>query len=250
MEGLNLFDTKEWQPFSYFNLTHPFFSINADTIIATWLVIALLIIVLIPVRIIMQRKPGAVRYLALEYVRSLINLGNQALGYFSFKHCAFIVSLFTFIATANCIAVIPWIEEPTRDLNTCLALGIISFLYVHYYNIKTHGFKNYLREYFSPLFVMFPLHVLGKISSIISLSFRLFGNIFGGSILYHVVLLFMQSSLIAQIIGLITGLHIIVVFFFIIFEGLLQAFVFTMLTTTFLAIALQPNTADAAEDIL
>ena len=63
-------------------------------------------------------------------MRSFIDLCSQSFGFFSFNHTAFIISLFTFILLCNCIAIIPWVEEPTKELNTTLALGILSFLYI------------------------------------------------------------------------------------------------------------------------
>jgi F-type H+-transporting ATPase subunit a len=237
MKGTDLFEIKEWRPFSYLNLHHPFLSVNASTLIFTWIVLIVLVIGLWPVRRIVRNKPTITRYIILHYVRSFIQLINQSFDQFSYKHCAFIIALFTFIAACNCIAIVPYIGEPTRDINTCLALGILSFVYVQYYTIRAHGIIKYIKEYFSPFFVMFPLHVLGKLSTIISISFRLFGNMFGSATITHVFLLFTKGSLLYEILVLVTGLNVIIAFFFILFEGFLQAFVFTMLTTTFLAIA-------------
>jgi F-type H+-transporting ATPase subunit a len=86
---------------------------------------------------------------------------------------------------------------------------------------------------------MMPLEVVGKISSVVSLSFRLFGNIFGGSIIIRLYQGLVHGYLLREIIGLITGINLLLVLFFVLFEGALQAFVFTVLTLTYLSIALQ-----------
>ena len=235
---IGLLNGKQWQPLSYLGFNNPFFSINSDTIINTWIVIAAIILLIVLSRWIMRYKSSTGRYVVLTYVRSFIDLCSQSFGYFSFAHTAFIISLFTFIIFCNCIAVLPWVDEPTKDLNTALALGILSFVYIQIAAIRTHGFLGYLKEYFLPFFFMFPLHIIGKISTIISISFRLFGNIFGGATIVHIYTAVLQTSWLLEIIGLISGINILIVGFFILFEGFLQAFVFTMLAMTYLAIAL------------
>lgn len=238
MKDIGLINGNQWHPFSYFGYKHSFFSIDADTVINTWMVLLVILILALTARIMLTRKSGIGRYLVISYVRNFIDLCNQSLGFFSFNHIAFIIALFTFIIVSNCIAIIPGIEEPTKELNTTLALGIIAFLYVQSYAIKEHSFFGYLKEYFVPFFVMFPLHVIGKLSSIVSISFRLFGNIFGGATIVHIYTSVLQTSWLVELFGLLSGLNLLIVAFFILFEGFLQAFVFTMLTITYLAIAL------------
>lgn len=239
MNGTNLLEVKTWN-FSAFGLRHPFFSINAETVINTWIVIALIMLLLFPVRRLLQKKLGITRYLILQFIESFIDLCTQTLGSsFSFGHFAFITSLFLFIFVCNIIIVIPWTSEPTQDLNTTLALGLISFFYIQFYAIKEHGILEYLKEFTHPIFIMFPLHVLGKIASVVSISFRLFGNIFGGSIISHIYLSAIEGSIIWETLGILSGTNFVILLFFGLFEGFLQAFVFTMLSLTYLSIALQ-----------
>lgn len=241
MKDLGILDAKQWHPLSYFGFDHPFFALDAHTILNTWAVLFALIIIIIIARIALRYKSSIGRYFAISYTRSFINLCSQSFGFFSYKHTAFIISLFTFILLCNCIALLPWIEEPTKELNTTLALGILSFLYIQIYAIKKHGFFGYLHEYFTPIFLMFPLHVIGKLSTIVSISFRLFGNIFGSATIIHIYTMALQSSWVFELAGLITGMNITMIAFFILFEGFLQAFVFTMLAMTYLSIALAHN---------
>ena len=241
---IGLLNGKQWQPLSYLGFNHPFFSVNSNTIINTWIVLGALILLIALARWSLNYKSSAGRYIVLSYIRSFVDLCSQSFGHFSFSHTAFIVSIFTFIILCNCIAVLPWVEEPTKDLNTTLALGILSFMYIQIAAIKNHGFLGYLKEYFLPFFFMFPLHVIGKISTIISISFRLFGNIFGGATIVHIYTAVLQTSWLLELGGLLSGINILVVGFFILFEGFLQAFVFTMLTMTYLAIALSHEEID------
>jgi F-type H+-transporting ATPase subunit a len=86
---------------------------------------------------------------------------------------------------------------------------------------------------------LFPLNVIGKLSSIVSISFRLFGNVFGGSIISKIYLSFISGSIIFETIGLLSGINFLIIIFFGLFEGFIQAFVFAMLTMTYLSVAIQ-----------
>ncbi len=229
----------EWRPLALFGLESPFFSIDAHLVIQTWIVLLVLFIFCLPVRWLLRKRYGVTRYLILSLVRTFVGLCQQAMGTLIFRHLVFIMTIFLFIFLCNTITTIPWMKEPTQSLNTTLALGLISFFYVQFSGIRAHGVVGYLREYVEPLFVMAPLHVVGKLASIISMSFRLFGNIFGGAIISELYTLTIQKSVALEIIGLFSGLNFLVLLFFGLFEGFLQAFVFTMLSLTYLSIAIQ-----------
>ncbi|MFC1841949.1 F0F1 ATP synthase subunit A [Candidatus Dependentiae bacterium] len=217
-------------------MKHSFFDINY-TVFYTWIVMLILVIILIPVYIVLKRKKGLFHFMITNFVNYFSNLTTQSLGYFSFNHFAFVSTIFIFILCCNMISILPWMEEPTRDINTTLSLGAVQFLYIQFYSIKAHGFWNYLKEYFEPFFPMFPLNVVGKFATIISISFRLFGNIFGGVIISKIFLSSIEGGWLSESFGLIMGIPIKLVFG--LFEGFLQAFVFTMLTITYLSIGLQ-----------
>ncbi|MFC1843003.1 F0F1 ATP synthase subunit A [Candidatus Dependentiae bacterium] len=239
MEGLELLKKETWQPLSQFGLKHKFFNMNYSIIVNTWVVLLVMLVILIPVYIILKRKPGLVHFMITSFIKYFVNLTKQSLGFFEFKHFAFVASIFMFILMCNLISIIPGLEEPTQDVNTTLALGVVSFLYTHYYSIKTHGLWAYIKEYFEPFFPMFPLNVVGKIASIVSISFRLFGNIFGGVIISKIYFSMIQGSWWKETMGILSGINFVIKLFFGLFEGGLQAFVFTMLTVTYLSIELQ-----------
>lgn len=183
----------------------------------------------------------------MELVDNFRVLTIQSLGRFMYGHFMFITALFIFILTCNIISIIPWLEhEPTSDINTTLSLGIISFFYTQINGIREHGFFGYLKEYIEPAFVMAPIHVIGKLASIVSISCRLFGNIFGGSIIMKLYFGSISQSVIMQIVGLAIGLNFLIIFFFGLFEGFLQAFVFTMLSLTYLSLAVAHEETEVA----
>lgn len=239
MEGLELFSNENaWNPFERLGFHSDFFYINIDTVIYTWIALLVLVLLIITCRFLIH-KSTIVHYLVQSFITFFIDLVTQSLGIFNYHHFAFVFSIFTFILLCNWISLIPFIEEPTKNINTALALGIISFFYKEFYTIRIHGFSAYLQEFLHPIFIMFPLNVISHFSKIISISFRLFGNIFGGAIITQIYLNALTISPLAQLAGLFSGINFLVLSFFIIFEGLIQAFVFTMLTVTYLSIAIQ-----------
>jgi len=232
-----------WKPFESLNVTHPFFSFEKEVLINTWIVLGILLTIGLLIRYTLSRPHNLGRFLITSSLSSAMNFVEQTLNSFSLNHFAFVGTIFLFIFTCNLTAIIPFgrhfMEEPTKNLNTTLALGIIFFFYVQSYSIKEHGFINYLKEFTTPFFIMVPLHVIGKIAQIISISFRLFGNIFGGAIISKIWVNFLSKSLFFELGGILTGVNFIILGFFGIFEAGLQAFVFTMLTLTYLSMGIQ-----------
>jgi F-type H+-transporting ATPase subunit a len=236
MTEAHALNDKCWQPLLAYGFTHSFWSFNIATLRDTWIVLGILLILAIPIKFILTQKRSITRHLLTSFITYFMDMTDQALGAFSWNHFNFVTSLFCFIFFCNIAWLIPFMEEPTKDLNTTLALGIIAFTYTQFYAIKTHGILEYLKEYCEPFFLMFPLHVVGKLATIVSIAFRLYGNIFGGATISHLYFNALSGSWIYQIAGLCTA-NMVMYFFFGLFEGFLQAFVFTMLTITYLSIA-------------
>lgn len=235
--GFELSETP-WQPLAHFGLTHPFFDLQKSTIVSTWIILGLMIPLIIIARWYLKKRGSVLYHLTLSFMNSFIGLCQQSLGEVQFKHLTFITALFTFIFSANLFALIPGIEEPTKDINTTLALGICAFTYIQVYSIKTIGLWGYIKGYLSPFFLMFPINVVGKLATVVSLSFRLFGNIFGGFIITSIYLGVIKGNVLTETVGMLSGIDLLLKVFFGLFEGFLQAFVFSMLTLTYLSIAL------------
>jgi len=160
-------------------------------------------------------------------VATFYQLTEDALGReMAKKYSPLICALFMFLLLSNWLGIIPHLEEPTKDLNTPLSLGIMGFAIAHYAGIKSKGFKAYIKEYFQPMFFMMPLNLIGELSKIISISFRLFGNIMGGSIIILVVSYLTYSVVLPPLLNAFFGL----------FVGTIQAFVFTMLTLVYISV--------------
>lgn len=251
MEGLNLLEQeKVWYPLSFLGITNQYTAINCETVINTWIVLIAMGVIVIIARYFLARPESMGHYIVTSIIKSFVNLIEQSAGRFVDSYYKFITSLFLFILSCNWISLIYTIEEPTKDLNTPLALGIIAFLYTQKEVIKAHGILAYLKDFFMPINIMFPfnlllgivmlpLKILGELATIVSISFRLFGNIFGGFIITSIYHHAISGSVLFNILGTATGFNIVITSFFILFEGFLQAFVFSILSITNIAMAVQ-----------
>ena len=122
---------------------------------------------------------------------------------------------------------IPGFMEPTRNLNVPLGLGIFAVAIVHITALKVKGVWGHLQNYLNPVKnPLFLLDIIGELSKVVSISFRLFGNVLGGAIIITVV-----SSLVSYVVFPV-GLNL----FFGMFVGTIQAFVFTMLALTYIGV--------------
>lgn len=200
---------------------------NLQVILMTWIVIGALLFF----GVMMTRRrgmlPHSMQVLGELFVGQFYQLTEDALGKeYVEKYAPLICSVFMFVVFSNWLGVFPHLEEPTKDLNTPLSLGIMGFFIAHYAGIRSKGFKAYAKEYFQPVFFMMPLNVIGELAKIISISFRLFGNIMGGSIIILVVSYLCYSLVLPPFL----------IAFFGIFVGTVQAFVFTMLTLVYISI--------------
>jgi F-type H+-transporting ATPase subunit a len=202
-------------------------TINLEVIIMTWIVFALLIVLGLFASYKRKILPRPLQALGELIVSLLYGLTEDALGKDLAKtYAPLICALFMFLLLSNWLGIIPHLEEPTKDLNTTFGLGIMGFFIAHYAGIKSKGFKAYIKEYFQPIFFMMPLNVIGELAKIVSISFRLFGNIMGGSIIILVVSYLTYSVVLPPFLYGFFGL----------FVGTIQAFVFTMLTIVYISV--------------
>ncbi len=157
-------------------------------------------------------------------IQDSLDLGKER----SRKFLPLVLTTFLFLLFCNWIGVVPYMKEPTQDYNTPLALALIGFAVSMGAGIKIKGAWPYFKDYGSPIFFMAPLNVVSEISSVVSISFRLFGNIKGGAIIILVV-----SYLIKYLF-----LPPFLMMFFGVFVGTVQAFVFAMLTLVYISVAI------------
>jgi F-type H+-transporting ATPase subunit a len=175
-------------------------------------------------------NPGKAQHLleiGMESVNAMLDsfIGKHGRDYFP------VMGGFAFfILTCNLITNVPGFQPPTASLNGTVALGVLSFLFYNYIGLKTNGTRYLMQFVGDPVWLaplMIPIELLSHISRPLSLSVRLFGNIFGEHTLAAVLFMLLPIGLPVLIAPL--G----------IFVSFMQAFVFTMLSMIYIAGALE-----------
>jgi F-type H+-transporting ATPase subunit a len=207
-----------------------FFKLNA-TILFTW---CLMVVFIVGVQLLMRiltNKSKRTRWqnaleiivLAIEKQISSVGLSNPR------QYIGFLGTLFLYIALANLFTIFPGYEAPTGSLSTTLSLALCVFVTVPYYGIKQRGLKDYLASYTQPTFIMLPFNIIGEISRTFALAVRLFGNIMSGSMIIGIMLIIAPFvfPVVMTALGLLTGL--------------VQAYVFFILASVYIAAATSVN---------
>jgi len=192
-----------------------------------WLAMAILIGLSLVARFSLKKTaPTGVQNLLETVVGGLENFVVDIMGPEGKHYLSLIGSLFLFILVCNLLGLIPGFDSPTANINTTLALALVSFTATHYIGIKRHGFA-YIKHFMGPMWalapLMLPIELISHFARVMSLTFRLFGNM----VAKHKLLLVL--ALLAPYIAPvpILGLGLLVAF--------VQALVFTLLTMLYLA---------------
>jgi F-type H+-transporting ATPase subunit a len=150
------------------------------------------------------------------------------------------ILLFTFILTANWLELIPsqhYLPAPTSDLNLTLAMALIVIFGVHVRGIRAKGFGGYVKHYFEPYAVLFPLKLIEELVKPFTLALRLFGNIFAGGLMLSIIgLIPVPVNWPLQIVWKLFDMGI----------GAIQAFIFALLTVLYYAEASESHAHDEA----
>lgn len=137
----------------------------------------------------------------------------------------FLGTLFVFVAAASLCTIIPGYEPPTGSLSTTTALAICVFIAVPIYGIKEQGLGGYLRSYLKPTPLMLPFNIIGEFSRTLALAIRLFGNMMSGTMILAILLTITPFifPIVMSALGLVTGM--------------VQAYIFSILATVYIAAA-------------
>ena len=161
------------------------------------------------------------------YLGGVMYMGTDVMGKEEArKYLPLVATIGLFVAVANLVGVVPGFEAPTASLNMTLALALVVFFYYNFEGIRRNGVVKYFAHFLGPVWwlawLMFPIEIVSHISRIISLSFRLFGNVKGDDMFLMVILM------------LAPWIFPMIPFALLTFMALLQAFIFMMLTYVYL----------------
>ncbi len=225
-------------------MEHPFFFIDAflssigfehahewSHVTHSWLV---MILMLIPA-ILFTRRISTVPRKGQNFLEVIIDGMENFMveitgpeGRFFFPYIA---NIFLFILVGNLIGLVPGFNSPTANLNTTLSMAILTFILTHIIGVKFHGPK-YLKHFLGPVWwlapLMFPIEVIGHFARIMSLSVRLFGNIFG-------------KEMVLTILFTLAGLYLapLPILFLGILVSFIQALVFMLLSIMYFVGAME-----------
>ncbi|GHD57804.1 ATP synthase subunit a [Thalassobaculum fulvum] len=137
-----------------------------------------------------------------------------------------IATLFVFLVTANLSGLLPGTQAPTATIETPAALAAVVFASVHFYGVRAHGPLGYLASFAKPKLIMLPLNLLSEVTRTFSLMIRLFGNVMSGEFVI---------ALVAALAGLFVPIPLMALE---VLVGVVQAYIFTVLATVFIAAAI------------
>jgi F-type H+-transporting ATPase subunit a len=205
-----------------------FMVLNA-TILYTWIVMALITVGSWLVTRRLSTETGCSRWQTLlevliSGIRDQIReISEQEAG----EYFPFLGTLFLFIAVSNVLSFVPGYAPPTSSLSTTTALAICVFIAVPLYGIMDRGLWGYLKHYAKPSLLIMPFHVMSEFSRTVALAIRLFGNVMSG------------NKVVAILLAIAPFIFPVVINVLELLIGLIQAYIFGVLATVFIASAVR-----------
>jgi len=203
----------------------PLWSIGPFVVTDSVLVTFVLSILIVVIGVLALRSPRAHTALEMGYEaleRTIVSTTSADVR----ALVPLILTLWIFLGFANLVSLVPGVASPTRDLSLAAALALISFFAGHIHATRVHGLA-YLHHYLEPSPFLLPFNIIGEIGRTIALALRLFGNMLSGHLVIAIVL---------YLAGLLVPLPMMVLG---VLTGLVQAYIFGVLTLVFAASSLR-----------
>lgn len=225
----------------YIVMELPFGIQLSQTVTTTWFLMAVIMVLTILGTKNMQLVPSKKQIIVEALVGGINNLTISTMGEKNKNFAPYIGTLMILIAFSNLSGLVG-LRPPTADLNTTLGLALVTFFMIQGLSMYNKGIGNYCKGFLQPFFLMAPLNIIGEIALPISMSFRLFGNIAGGMImmglLYGALGFATEALLNVPIPFLQVGIPAFLHIYFDVFAGIIQSFIFSMLTMVFVSNAI------------
>ena len=207
-----------------------------DYIALSWLVMLLLAVLSVLATYHLRPIPGGVQNFMEVAVEEIGNFLESVIGPKGRKYLWFMGTIALFILCGNLLGIVPGLATPTSNWNTTLALALTIFISYNVIGMMEHGVWPYVKHFCGPVPalapIMFPIELIGHVARPLSLSIRLFGNMFGEHTV-TAILLSLWALVIPYLIylGLVMWLGL--------FVAVVQTFVFVMLSCVYIAGALE-----------
>ena len=200
----------------------------------------------------LTKRPGRAQVIVEKLVTMLYNLVEDTMGKHNLKFAPYIGTLFLCSIFGTLIGMTQIFRSTTADLSVTLAWALVTTGLVWYHNIKNFGFLAWLKGFTEPIVVMTPMNIVSEIATPVSMAFRHFGNIAGGSVLTALVYAAL-AALTNFIFGWLpeavlavfppifqVGIPAFLSIYFDLFSGFVQALVFSLLTLVYVGGAWPP----------
>ena len=237
-----------------------------QTILNTWAIMALIMAVIkMGTRKLSVENPGKFQIIMEEYYHFIENTFLATFGNEKERFIPFFAALFAFILFSNLsLFLFPFVititkgengiyevhhffRTPTADPNTTVGLALVVLFVTTYVAFFNFGWKRYLRSYIEPMWFMLPLNIVEKISNVLNTSMRLFGNMLAGlviaGLLYSLVGRHLMQTVTKNLVGgpfsFSVGWPMILQLYLDLFVGIIQAFVFTILSSVYVSESLE-----------
>lgn len=211
-----------------------------ETIVNMWIVMAVITAACAYLGHGLNDKPESKRQIIAEYiVLKLYSLVGETMGKKNLVFAPYIGTLIAFSALGS-LSSLTGMRPITADLNVPLAWALVTFVMVQTFKIKGNGVANYFKGFFSPTPVIAPLNIISEVANPISMAFRHFGNIASGVVITSLVYMALAglSNMVLNSVPIPLfqlGIPAFLSIYFDLFTGVLQAYIFCMLTMVFVA---------------
>ncbi len=211
-----------------------------ETIVIGWFVILIVLIASLYLTSGLKKIPNTKRQVIAEMLVGFVNnTVKKTMGERFIYFAPYIAALLLYSLLGSLVSLIG-LRSVTADLNTTIAMALVTFVLITFFKIKTNGFFGYIKGFGSPIVLLAPLNVISEIATPLSMSFRMFGNIAGGSIITMLLYMALGAASKALHLSFQLGalqLNVVQVFipavlsiYFDLFTGCIQAYIFAMLT--------------------
>lgn len=223
-----------------------------DTVVSSFVVTVVLCILCVVLGRGLTKRPGRRQVIVEKVVTMLYNMVEDTMGAHNMKFAPYIGALFASSIMGTLISTTGVFRSSTADLSTTATWALMTTFIVWGSNIKENGFLGWLKGFTEPVVVMTPMNIISEIANPVSMAFRHFGNVVGGSVLttliYYAlsvvssfVLGWIPNAFIASIPIFQVGIPAVLSLYFDFFSGAIQALVFCMLSMVYIGAANPPH---------
>jgi F-type H+-transporting ATPase subunit a len=173
--------------------------------------------------------PGKFQQLMETVVEFVQNMAEEIIGHGSGRYVPLLGTLGIFIVICNVLGLVPTLDTPTGHVEVTLGCAVAAFAYYNYQGFRHHGALGYMKTFWGPIWwlglLLFPVEILSNVFRLLSLSVRLYANMFAGKLLEE------SFGVISPVVlpAVMMGLHL--------FVSLIQAYIFVLLPAVYISLA-------------